>query len=337
MLRAVVAPRTVSSRLLVMIALSIGLSLATVPLLKIALETALPGPAWLQSLVRYETVEPAYSTAATAAEGSYTWDVGRVSRRWLLLVTLAVFTGLRAWVPWSALIRRGFRRDPGWRRRLGYGVAMGLAMAVLYEAMVLAAGVVVWNDPPISLLLNRGVAYLLGAVAIALVEELFFRAVVFRSMLRDWGVRIALFAASLVFAVTHCISGSFRAAPGWDPGLGLTLFKVYFSSADGRLLPELQLVVGLFLLGLLLAYLYLRTGTVWASIGLHGAMVYGSRMLKKLWIRPDPESFPDWLFGDRVFLVSGVACWVLLLLILVLVVRYAPRGPLYRRLARTSR
>ena len=132
-----------------------------------------------------------------------------------------------------------------------------------------------------------------------------------------------------LFAILHCINGRFWVEPGWDPTVGFRLFAMYFMT-DGSLVPDLRLMVGLFLFAWLLAYLYLRTGTLWAPLGLHTSIVFGSKLMKKIFDRiPD---FPEWLLGDSRFLVSGVFTWMLLLLTIALMTRIAPRGPLYRRI-----
>lgn len=320
-------PDTTSVRLILMVSLALVLSLITLPVLKVTVETALPGPAWLQELVR---LEPAGAPTEWDAAPSYTYDLGRVSRRYLSLVALVVFVALRRWVPWSVLARRGFRTaDRG--RHLGFGFAAGFGMVVVYAAILVLGDTVTWTDPSPGYLVRRSVDFALGAAFIALLEEYVFRGVFFRAMLRDWGVTWAVVGSGSVFAVLHCISGSLRVAPGWDPAIGFELFEMYFTSG-GSLIPDLRLMVGLFLFSGLLCYLYLRSGALWLPIGLHGAMVFSSKIMKKALSR-DPD-FPEWLLGDSLFLVSGVACWALLLATLWLMTRIAPRGPLYRRLAR---
>jgi len=324
-------PATTSSRLLVMIALSLGLAAITMPLLKAGMEAMLPGPPWFQSLVRFEAAPGGFSMAGDAETAGYSYDLGRVSRRYLLLVTLAVFIALRRWIPWSDLARRGFRRVAGWKRQLGFGIGLGFVMAVAYTLTLLVAGLLSPSDHAAWFIARRSLDFAVGATFIAVLEEWFFRGIMFRAMLRDWGVHSAFAVGGAVFAVLHCISGGYRVEPGWDPAIGVTLLRSYFTGPDGTLLGDLRLVVGLFLLATLLAYLYLRTGTLWVPIGLHGGMVFLSKVAKKIWDR-DPD-FPDWLLGDKVFAVSGVAGWLAVSVAIGLMTWIAPKGPLYRRLA----
>jgi len=123
----------------------------------------------------------------------------------------------------------------------------------------------------------------------------------------------------------HCVSGSYRVAFGAQPGVGVREAIAYLLDDSGSVMPALRLVIGLSLLGGVAAVLYLRTGSLWASVGLHSGIVLCSKMMKKLIDRQ--PGVPEWLFGDSVFIVSGVLCWVLLGLALLLVLRFSPREP----------
>ena len=324
---------SISRRLLVLIGLAFTLSLVTAGLFKAAVDAALPRSPLVQRLTRVEGAAP--SAAAPAGGQAVVYDLGRASRRYLLVVTLVVFLVLRRWVPWRDLTRRGFRDSRRRWAHLGFGAAMALALIAVYLALMAGLGHAVWSPDPPGYMLEKTVEYLLLAVVVALAEETFFRGIVFRAMLTDWGPCRALVVSSTVYAVLHCISGSYWATPGWQPGVGLDLLKAYFTDAAGSLLPDLRLVVGLFLLGALLAYLYLRTGSLWASIGFHSGLVLTSKLMKKMVNRA--EGFPSWLLGDYQFLVSGAACWAILVAVIIAVVVFAPRGALYRRLSRLRR
>jgi membrane protease YdiL (CAAX protease family) len=317
---------SVSQRLLLLILLALIISLATAGLLKTAVEAGLPGPPWLGKLVRLRELP-------SGPEGPpFTYDIGRVSRRYLLLVTLAVGFTARRWAPWSSLVRRGFVGCRRPARDLCFGLGVAAVLVTVYVGMFLASGKVAWSPDPVGYVTRKVVEYLAAGGLIALVEELTFRAVLFRAMLRDWGACRALVASSALYAVLHCISGSLVTGPGWRPAIGLDLLRVYFTDARGSLLPDLRLMTGLFLLGLLLAYLYLRTGSLWASIGVHGGIIFAIKIMKKFLDRTD--GFPVWLLGDYQFVVSGVACWPVLAGALLAVIWLAPRGALYRRLQR---
>jgi len=318
---------SVSHRLLVMIGLTLVLALSTAGLFKAALDAALPGSPLVQRLTRVGDPEAPASAGGPGEVPVY--DLGRASRRYLLVVTVAVFLTLRRWIPWRDLTRRAFR-DPHRRwSRLAFGVALAVALIAVYLALMAGLGQAVWSPDPPGYMLEKTVEYLLLALVVALVEETFFRGILFRAMLTDWGPCRALVVSSAVYAVLHCISGSYWTTPGCQPAVGLQLVRAYFTDAAGSILPDLRLVVGLVLLGALLAYLYLRTGSLWASVGFHAGLILTSKLMKKMVNRA--EDFPSWLLGDYQFLVSGVACWAILAAVILAAVASAPRGPLYRR------
>ncbi len=295
--------------MLLMVVLCLVLGAATSGLLKVGLEQLMPSSPWLQHMLRYEEVTTVDGTS------SYTWDLGRASRRWLLLVTLAVFLAGRRFIPWSEMAKSGFRGDPRWRERLLTGLSASLVMVVIYEVGLLLSPWGRWEIAPLAYLARKIPEFAVGAVLVALLEELFFRAVMLQAMVRQWGVTAGIVVSSLVYAVLHCISGGYRVSPGWDPAVGLRLLAAYYRDPSGSYLPDVQLVIGLFLLGTLLALLFLRTGSVWTSVGLHAGIVFTARSAKKL-IGRVPGT-PDWLVGDPLFIVSGVATWPLLLAAIV--------------------
>jgi membrane protease YdiL (CAAX protease family) len=323
--RSLLTPQSTSARLILLIVLCLGLTVATTSVLKIGLEAAIGHWEWFDDLLRVE-----HDATAEAAGAAYSYDLGRASRRYLLLVTLAVFWTLRRWVPWRSLARRGLHR-PRWPG-LRFGIVLGGSLTVLYAALQLGAGLLTWTIPTPIELLEDAIEFAVGATFIALLEEIFFRGIVFRAMLRDWGLWLGITVSSAVFAVLHCISGGYRVTPGIDLTVGFRIFAEYFIE-DGSLVPDLRLMVGLFLLGVVHIALYLRTGSLWAPIGTHGALVLFSKLTKILFHREQP--FPEWLFGDPIFIVSGVACWGLLLVALA-ATHLAPAGPLTRRRTRTA-
>ncbi len=307
-------PTNTSTRLILLIAVALLISLSTAGVFKIALEGVLPASPLLQKLVKYEVVDDGYE-----------YDFGRASRRYLLVVTLVVFVVMRRLIPWSEYSKLGFANDPKAYANARYGGLLGLALVIAYAAALLLGGQAVGTLPGFGYLLRKTLEYAAAAVLIAMIEELFFRGLLFGSLRRERGLATAIVAGSLIFAVLHCISGSLRVAPGWNPGIGIDLLNMYFTDSSGSVLPDLRLVSGLFLLGWLLAYLYLRTDSLWAPVGLHAAIVFFSKLMKKLLRRS--EEIPEWLFGDSVFIVSGMVCWLLLLLALAFVARNQRPAP----------
>ena len=176
-------------------------------------------------------------------------DVALPGGLWLL----AIQTGVLAGAAWLFSIRKygggiaalGFRRAAGRRPYLfaaGVWIA-ALAAAAAWSALMMWVGPE-WLKPPDSAggLTEEFGANLGGLIVVAVVwgpvgEELFFRGFVLPGLIRRLGVPAAVVVSSGLFAVFHV-----------DPG---------------TLVPT-------FLLGAALAWIYLKTGSIWPSIMAHG-------------------------------------------------------------------
>jgi membrane protease YdiL (CAAX protease family) len=150
-------------------------------------------------------------------------------------VNLARFLGLR-WAGW------------GWIFLLA---PAGLVLTWVFTGVLEAAGYIQWveqllNEPPLQeavmILQTSKDPILLGSLIIAVVivapltEELLFRGYLYPVLKRFTGVSFAGVMSGLIFATAH---------------------------------GELAALPTLFFLGVLLALLYERTGSIWAPIGLH--------------------------------------------------------------------
>jgi len=321
-----------SARLLLLVALALAIGLVTAGGFKLAVEAVLPGSQTLQQLLRYT---PAAGSTADRPDVPYTWDLARGVRRYLLLVAVVMFVSFRRWVPWRTLGRKGLANAERPWLDLGLGALLASGLIVGYWLALALAGFATWSPRPLTYLAGKVPNYLLSALAIALLEELFFRGVMLRAMLRDWGACRALTISSLIYALLHFLTGTMQIAPGWQPLVGWNLLRAYLGDDNGSIVPDLRLVVGLFLLGCILGWLYLRTGSLWAPIGLHWGLVFLSKLAKKLMARSDV--YPEWAFGDTVFMVSGVVAWAALALTLLALPWVTRSGPLARRLARSRR
>jgi len=149
---------------------------------------------------------------------------------------------------------RGFAwRDLGWVRVSTGWLVMGAAAAlVMYGVLISSvliirrftgtAGIELVPEPgalfPISILGFLG-SLAFGAITVPIAEEFLFRGVFFRWIRDRWGLYAGLMGSALVFALAHLALGS---------GAALQIF----------------------LMGLALAYLYERTGSLLPSMVFHG-------------------------------------------------------------------
>lgn len=216
------------------------------------------------------------------------------------------------------LLRRGFASPRVNARRALRGFGVAAAVISIFLAAALAIGAI--GHGRIHHAAHLVPKYLLSAIAIGLLEEGFFRAVLFGGMRDEFGRTGALLASSLVYAMAHLVRAPAHFyVTTLEPGAGFRTLAMSFAqfSHPSAAVPTL---VGLFLLGIVLAEGYLMTGTVYFSAGLHAGFVMGA----KLWPRliAYRAHLPGWFTGwGHIPLISGVGGWVAAAVLLLLLRR----------------
>ena len=182
------------------------------------------------------------------------------------------------------------------KRPLLFGLLLGTGALALLFAVGLATGICRIDLIPDRLRLwSTLIGFLPAALLVGLLEELVFRGFILQHLL-PCSRTLAVVGSSAAYALVH--------------------LKSSMQVADA--MPEL---VGLFLLGGVLAVSYLKTNRLYCAIGLHAVLAYGARINKLVVAFQAPEL--SWLIGTSR-LVNGVASWIVLLGIGALIVRWAP-------------
>jgi membrane protease YdiL (CAAX protease family) len=183
-------------------------------------------------------------------------------------------------------------------RDLGIGMAAGLLCMVLMIPSFLRFGVCTlapdW-EPAFLHALPRVAA---TAVAVALLEEFLFRGVLLGLLRQVMVPSVAVFLAAIPFALLHFFNlprGGVGGSVGGVAGEGETV--IWWSGLSSlsqavASLPSWPLllwgVATLFLAGLLLGWLTVRTGSLHAAIGLHGVWILGQQLFNKVSVfQPD--------------------------------------------------
>jgi membrane protease YdiL (CAAX protease family) len=237
-----------------------------------------------------------------------------VSRLWQLVLLLALLATLRR-------LRLRGREDWGY----------GLPRATFLRQLAAGLGIAVATMLPMSLALHAlgihelrpgfGVsllaeALLEGALAgllVALVEETFFRGLMYRAIERESGFAAAAWCTALVYAAIHFfarvkIPG---ADIGWDSGfqlLGAALANL------ARPLTIIDSFVTLTVVGLLLALVRRRTGAIAACVGLHMGWVLVIKVTLALGREVEPAPIPYLVSRFDGYTGWLVAAWAVLLL-----------------------
>lgn len=256
---------------------------------------------------------PAVYSGLEALIGEVPWPYSRVFDRVALVVAVAL-----VW-----LLRRNFRlqtlapyyRD--WRargewRRLLLGAGLALVTAVAALPWVVASGQLAWRpDGSATELLLLALGFVPAALLISVVEESFFRVLVFGKLREAWPTVAAALAASAFYAVLHFVSPDkdFHYS-GWSFAVGFE-----YLGAMGRqfLKPGVPAgVVGLLLVGSVLCYALVRSGSLALCIGLHSGWVLAAKMTLHVARRAPGIEFPSGA-GRRNFLVTRPECWATIL------------------------
>ena len=193
--------------------------------------------------------------------------------------------GLSGWGTVGAGPGTGYPRAGAGKHQFVFGLLLGLGTLGVVLAIGLASGAYTLHLTPDRWKLWRVLlGFLPAAPLVGLLEELTFRGFLLRHLMNCSKI-LAVVVSSALYAFVH-------------------LKTTIWTAATTREL------VGLFLLGTVLAVSCLRTGRLYMAIGLHTVLAYGARVNKVLLEFTDPSS--AWLVGTSR-LVNGVASWIALL------------------------
>jgi membrane protease YdiL (CAAX protease family) len=200
-------------------------------------------------------------------------------------------------------------RQARWPRDLAMGLAIGVAGLGLGLAAAWLGGGLVPDlrfDPAKTV--RKAALGLAGAVIVGGGEEALFRGVLLRRLTLDLGRRAGLLVTTALYAVVHALRGGGKVATvgalaGWARTSSL-----FTPLADPSVWPG---IAGLFVLGLVLATLRRRTGSLWPAIGIHAAWVAVFRVGRLFF---EIRRRPAWLVGPGWPPIVGGAAGALALL-----------------------
>jgi membrane protease YdiL (CAAX protease family) len=205
------------------------------------------------------------------------------------------------------------------RTQAAHDVVNGLVLA-LGSMIVLASimSVAQVYDPFLRLSLGESVEQCVKAIlagfTVGVLEEIFFRGIIFRGLLEDWKPLPAFLVANLFYSALHFVKpGERYFLTGIDPWAGFrhlfSTFAPFFEPAE--IAPG---IIGLLLIGIVLSYAFARTGTLYLAIGLHAGWVIA---IKTFRVFGDYRAEDlGWLFGSTdPKIVSGVVTWAGIILV----------------------
>jgi membrane protease YdiL (CAAX protease family) len=199
----------------------------------------------------------------------------------------------------------------GWAIAVGSMIALGFAMSIAgvftpYFRLSLAQSA------------SRCAEALFSGLFAGLLEEIFFRGILFKGLLEDGKPFRAFVFANLFYSAVHFVKPGERYFIN-DFEL-LAGFRHLLSTFAPFLDPQSLLpgLFGLFIIGLVLSYAYTRTATLYLAIGLHAGWIFGQKTIRVFGNYKTAEL--GWVFGSTdPKIVSGVAAWIGLILVAVVI------------------
>ena len=173
----------------------------------------------------------------------------------------------------------GLFPNPRCMRDMTIGFSAGIFCALLMQPLLIFSGAFVLNADWSSHLLLALPRLLLTAAVVAILEEFLFRGVLLGFLRQVMDPMLAILISALIFAGVHFLnlpsSGSASLPPSWSSGLAM------IASLGGALPPWQMLLAAfatLFVAGVIVAWMTVRTGSLWSAIGLHGSWVLSQQL-----------------------------------------------------------
>lgn len=225
---------------------------------------------------------------ALAANGILTFlgetDFQKFFNRGMLIAAFALLWPMIRWLRVSGVSELGLDRDPRRFPRFGAGFLIAALCVAVLAAGYIAIEVYRWKK---SFPWGTVPRVLLSAMVVGILEEVLFRGGMLGLFRRTMRPLTAVIATSAIFSAVHFLKpdDSVKVTEvGW--GSGFALVPHVFHQFGEPLLLLAQFTT-IFVLGLMLADVTVRTRSLWMAIGLHAGVVFVkmtfSKFTKRQW------------------------------------------------------
>jgi len=230
----------------------------------------------------------------------------RIFDRSILLVALAGLWPLLRTIGFRFWSDVGYVRGRGWWRHVLAGFVLGIAtLTVLIAFLVVLGGHRLTFTKTPAQMTGAVAKFFFVGVAVALIEETFFRGALQGALQRRLNVALAVVVASTVYSAVHVLKPNGVNIPAdqvtWTSG-GKCL--VWIVTQSMRQKGAGIQFVSLFLVGCVLGLAYAKTGALYLPIGLHAGWVLANEFMR---------------WSATLDVTQEVASWPMLVALLVLV------------------
>ena len=242
------------------------------------------------------------------------WPYSRVFDRTAMLALVLLVFAFRRRLELHRLVepfRRGSRRE----RFLAFSIGLILAAVggLAVVPLLVKGGSLAWAEVEPGWLASKMLAALPGAALVSVLEEAFFRLLVFGALCRRLPVVSAAFLSSLFYAAVHFLAPArdFQ-VDTWSPGVG---FEYLARILSRYALPSVWMgMVGLLLIGLVLCALLRRTQSILLCVGLHAGWFFVAKAAVYLTDFAPGARLPKGV-NERFFMVGQPLTWLSILLV----------------------
>lgn len=259
----------------------------------------------------------------------FPWPFSRVFDR-VMMVVVGVFL-LLYWKEFNLSDVRRYLKNRSPRERgtdfiLGFGASLLPSFLIL--VLIIGDGELVWADKSFDYYLTKVPGVLLTGAVVSFLEEGFFRVILLNKLRQHLRPVLAVSVASALYAFVHFI------APVKDfsyTHFSWTAGFIYLGAVVERLaLPGVpQAMVGLFLVGIVLCTVVMRSSSIYLCIGLHAGWIVAAKMSFF-----STQGAPGYVFasgvGQRYFLVADPRAWLaigLVGLVMLVIIRVRHSAP----------
>ncbi len=290
-------------KLLFLFLIIVFFSCVLAPILKVPLDFMLEKTGFMADTVDFEN-------------GMY--DFGKVMRRILMVVALMVFLVFGRSLRFVALVSSVIKFKPGFFRQFLFGFLLAGVPLLIYYGLGLLTGAWIihidYDSAGVTILYI--IKYALIGCLIGVIEEILFRGFVLQSFLESMSLPVAVCACSLIYSMLHFFKADVFVSTGFQPFVGFVTIAQFFKPIFFEFFKNIPAIIGLFLVGVVLSYAFIKTKSLYLSIGLHTGMVFMMKADGMFLVRVREKL--GWLFGDSK-LVTGVLVWSLLIFILFVI------------------
>ena len=192
-------------------------------------------------------------------------------------------------------------------KKFGIGFIITLIPVIFVVLYSVDIGSLVWKNETNSYYLSKLLKLIPSLFVISFMEELIFRAFIFRQLISSVGLKFAIILSSIFYTLAHFVAAvKTFVYDKFDIMAGFKYYSVVVNRVDNDLI--FQFIV-LFIVGIFLAYIFNKTKSIYICAGLHAGWIAGIKGAKYLTnISPDAPTISS--LAERYYLLELPATWV---------------------------